>query len=177
MHRIVLVTGGARSGKSRYAMDAARPYQRRAFIATAIPFDEEMKDRIAKHRADRRDEYLTIEEPVDLASAIAALPPGLNVALIDCLTVWLGNLVHHYGPETSWFPEIDAFLDVLARPPCNMVIVTNEVGMGIVPDNPMARAFRDLAGRANALVAAAANEVVLLVSGIPVVIKPGPSPG
>ncbi|MBM4143880.1 MAG: bifunctional adenosylcobinamide kinase/adenosylcobinamide-phosphate guanylyltransferase [Lentisphaerae bacterium] len=173
MNRITLVTGGSRSGKSRYALEAAKAFPRRLFVATAVPFDEEMKQRVAKHRAERGDAFRTVEETENLASALRAVPPDIQVVLIDCLTVWIGNLMHRYGAEQAWFPPIDEFLGALTRPPCHIILVTNEVGMGIVPEHPMGRRFRDIAGAVNGRVAAAADRVVFMVSGIPVVIKDG----
>ena len=171
MGRIVMVTGGARSGKSRYALELAGRRNRKAFIATATACDSEMTERIARHRMERAKDFLTIEEPLDVASALGSVPIDTDVAVVDCLTVWMGNLMHRHGTTDKPFPEIDAFLEILKTPPCNLIIVTNEVGMGIVPDNEPGRSFRDLAGSLNARVARAADVVVLLVSGIPLTIK------
>jgi len=171
MYRVTLVTGGVRSGKSRYAMESVESYDRKAFIATALPLDEEMKERIAKHEAERNDAFLTVEEPIDIGRAVNSLPKDIDVAVIDCVTVWLGNLMHRYGPDRDTFFEIESFLKILRNPSCDLTIVTNEVGMGIVPENSMARRFRDMAGTLNRRMAKAADEVVLLVSGIPMVIK------
>ncbi len=170
---ITLVTGGARSGKSRHALELASTYGRKAFIATCEPFDEEMRRRVAAHREERDASYQTFEEPRDLASALARLPAEVEVAVIDCLTVWLGNLTHHAEPgadlsQLSTFPEIAAFLARLDDPPaCDLIVVTNEVGMGLVPTTAMGRAYRDLAGTVNQRVAARAERVILMVSGIP----------
>jgi len=171
MSGVTLVTGGARSGKSSYALARSEHYHKRAFIATCTPVDAEMKERIAKHRKERGESFLTIEEPVDLAGAVDSLPNDIEVAVIDCLTVWLGNLLHNRESNSESIPEIDAFLGVLRTPPCELTVVTNEVGMGIVPHNKLARRFRDIAGRLNQEIADLAQEVVLLVSGIPVVIR------
>ena len=175
---ITLVTGGSRSGKSRRALELAAPYARKALIATAEPVDEEMRRRIAAHREERDASFETIEEPRDLASALERLPAGIEVAVIDCLTVWLGNLMHQAAadsdlasPET--FPEIAAFLARLDDPPpCDLIVVTNEVGMGLVPTSAMGRAYRDLAGGVNQQVAARARRVILMVSGVPFEGKP-----
>lgn len=171
MKQVLMVTGGSRSGKSRYAVEAALKYENRVFLATAKAFDEEMERRIAAHQCERDSRFTTMEEPVDLAGALRLLPPGAEVALIDCLTVWLGNLMHRHGDGVDSFPEIDALFEVLEDPPADVILVTNEVGSGIVPDNAMARRFRDLAGNVNQRAAARADKVVLCVSGIPVVIK------
>ena len=173
MHSIALITGGARSGKSSLALEKAMTYERRAFIATAVAFDDEMRRRIATHRQERSDAFLTVEEPVRLAQAIAALPPDIEVAVVDCLTVWLGNLFHEHGADGAPFAEADAFLKLLDAPPCPLILVANEVGLGIVPDTPLARAYRDAAGRLNCRVAEKADTVVLTVCGIPVLIKGG----
>ena len=171
MSRITFITGGARSGKSRYALARAADQTKKAFIATATISDDEMRNRIAHHQAERGESFVTIEEPRDLARAVRDLPPDIDIAIIDCLTVWLGNLMHEYRnslPEPV--PEIDTFLSAITSAPCPLLIVSNEVGMGIVPDNAMARAFRDRAGTLNQNVAARADEVILVVSGIPVPI-------
>ncbi len=171
---ITLVTGGARSGKSDYALRLVRSSQiaNPAFIATAEAFDDEMRERIARHRRERPPTMPTIEAPIDLAGVLRSLPPGTGIALIDCLTVWLGNLMHHFGPERETYPQIDELRELLEEPPCNLVFVTNEIGMGLVPDNAMARRFRDLAGHVNCFVAAQADRVILMISGIPVQVKP-----
>ena len=175
--KTTLVTGGGRSGKSRYALELPLPRKAKAFIATAQPLDEEMRARIEKHREDRGEEFLTVEEPLDLARALGSLPDGIEVAVVDCLTVWLGNLVHRHEGEAGGFPEVPAFVEVLRDPPCDLIIVTNEVGMGIVPANELARRFRDLAGTVNQAIATLADEVVLMVSGVPLVVKPAPATG
>jgi adenosylcobinamide kinase/adenosylcobinamide-phosphate guanylyltransferase len=174
--RVRLVTGGARSGKSRYALSLMDPYRTKAFIATAEALDDEMRDRIAKHRAERGGAFVTVEAPLELARAIRDLPDNVEAAIVDCLTVWLGNLVHHYGDdEPKLRAETDALLEVLRDPPVDIVLVTNELGMGIVPDNALARRFRDLAGWLNQDVARVAGQVALVVSGIAVTIKESPS--
>jgi adenosylcobinamide kinase/adenosylcobinamide-phosphate guanylyltransferase len=165
---ITFITGGARSGKSRYALGiAAGPrYHRPAFIATAEAFDEEMAERIRHHREERGARFFTIEEPVDLAGALRRIPPGTDVVVLDCLTVWLGNLLHR-GAEG----EIERFLTALDDPPCTLVIVSNEVGFGGIALTPMGRAFTDLLGRLNQDVAARADRAVMMVSGLPLLLK------
>lgn len=168
---LTLITGGARSGKSRHALELASRYSRKTFIATAEAFDSEMQERIRKHQQERGTSFTTIEESINLADAIKKIPGGTEVAIIDCLTVWAGNLMHkHKGDHTS-FQEIDSFLQTLPNAPCDLIIVTNEVGMGIVPENKMARQFRDLAGTINQQVAHLADSVILTVCGIPMMIK------
>lgn len=168
---ITLITGGARSGKSSHALELASSYRKKVFIATACILDTEMENRVAKHRKERGDAFTTIEEPLNLAAALKNLPEGTDLALIDCVTVWIGNLMHKHGSEKETFTEIKEFLEALVDAPCDVIIVSNEVGMGIVPDNAMARNFRDIAGRLNQDIAKAASKVILTVAGMPVRIK------
>lgn len=178
---LTVITGGARSGKSRYALQLAGRFQKKTFIATAEPLDEEMRRRIVAHRRQRDGSFHAIEEPLDLAAALAAIPAGTGIAVIDCLTVWLGNLVHRAADgvdlaNPSAFPQIAAFLKRLdAGPPCELIVVTNEVGMGIVPTDPVARAFRDLTGWVNQELAARARRLILMVSGVPFEGAPVPN--
>ena len=172
MSRVTLVTGGARSGKSRHALARMEPYARRAFVATAEAIDEEMRDRIARHQAERADSFITVEAPIHLGEAIRSLPEGVEAAVVDCLTVWLGNLVHHFGEDEERLgAQVESLLEAVKKPPCDLVVVTNELGLGIVPDNELARRFRDLAGWLNQDMAALADEVVLVVSSLPLYLK------
>lgn len=173
--RVTLLIGGGRSGKSPYAQDyalgASDGTQSRAYIATAEAIDEEMKARITAHQRDRDDRFITIEEPINLAEAIANLPPSVEVCIVDCLTVWLGNLLHHKGIPTQRFAELDALYEVLKDPPCELLLVTNETGLGLIPADAESRAFRDLAGWMNQDLAKLAQNVVLLVAGLPLALK------
>lgn len=172
MPSLTFVTGGARSGKSRFALELACAYKLKVFAATAEPFDDEMRFRIRKHQEEReRLGFTTIEEPLNLADALRRAPSGTEVILVDCLTVWLGNMLHHHGVSVELYPEEEAFLRVLSQPPCDMIIVTNETGLGIVPIDSMSRAFRDHAGRMNQNVAAIASTAYFVVSGIPMKLK------
>jgi adenosylcobinamide kinase/adenosylcobinamide-phosphate guanylyltransferase len=172
MKKITFIIGGARSGKSLYGVSLARRYQgKRAFIATAEPFDNEMKERIRAHQKERGDAFDTVEEPIDLKSVLEALPCEVEIAVIDCLSVWLGNLMHSHRRETTKYPEVELFLDVLGKPPCDLIVISNEVGMSVVPNNAMARLFRDLCGWLNQRVAEKADCVIQMVSGIPVFVK------
>jgi len=167
--RIVFVTGGARSGKSSFALIAAAKIRgRRAFVATATALDAEMLARIEKHRLDRGGEWETIEEPLGIAKVIDETKDKYAVLVIDCLTLWLSNVLLSGLDAES---EIDELVSTLAACPAPLFIVSNEVGMGIVPENELARRFRDLAGLLNQKVAGIADEVYLVVSGIPVNIK------
>jgi adenosylcobinamide kinase/adenosylcobinamide-phosphate guanylyltransferase len=172
MNRITLITGRARSGKSRQALSLAMTYTTpRVFVATAEAFDDEMSQRIARHRAERAEDFITVEAPLDPATALRKITPDIQVLVLDCLTVWLGNLSHHYPEETESYTEVDSFLEFIEHPPCELVIVTNEVGMGIVPHNALARRFRDLAGTLNQQVAARADRVIFMVSGCALTVK------
>jgi adenosylcobinamide kinase/adenosylcobinamide-phosphate guanylyltransferase len=171
MKRVVLVTGGSRSGKSSHALDLAGSYRKKAFIATAEALDQEMRARIEEHRRQRDPSFHTVEAPLDLAGALDALPPEVEVAVIDCVTVWLGNLFHHRLIKDETAAEIGAFLTTIERPPCDLIIVTNEVGMGIIPGDHETRRFRDAAGRINQHLARVAHEVILTVCGIPLQLK------
>lgn len=179
MSQITLITGGARSGKSSFALSLAlQHYSNRAFVATAVPFDREMRDRISRHRAERDGRFQTIEEPVELSRALSNLSGGTEVAVVDCLTVWLGNLYHHFQEdEEKVRVQVEAFLHHLNRSACDLILVTNEVGMGIVPDNALARSFRDMAGTLNRCVAEKAAAAYLLCCGIPIALKGDPSRG
>ncbi len=179
MANLTLITGGARSGKSSFALELAeRKYSRRVFIATAVPLDEEMKKRILQHQKKRRALFHTVEEPVHLERAVAALPLDTDVAVVDCLTVWLGNLYHHlHEDEATVRARIEGFLKALDQVSCDLILVTNEVGWGIVPENPMARAYRDILGLLNRRIAEKADHVYLLCCGIPLMLKGDPTYG
>jgi adenosylcobinamide kinase/adenosylcobinamide-phosphate guanylyltransferase len=165
---LTLVLGGARSGKSRYAeqmvMASAPPW---IYIATAEPFDDEMRARIGEHKSRRSDEWQTIDAPTDLAGAIEDAPQDCTV-LVDCLTLWLNNLMFRKIDIETAIGNLEAALAERGAP---TVLVSNEVGFGIVPDNAEARRFRDLQGRLNQRIAAMAGRVVLMVAGIPMLVK------
>ncbi|RVB71128.1 bifunctional adenosylcobinamide kinase/adenosylcobinamide-phosphate guanylyltransferase [Mesorhizobium sp. M6A.T.Cr.TU.014.01.1.1] len=160
--------GGARAGKSadaeRLVTACPAPW---AYIATAQAYDDEMRERIALHRSRRGEGWTTIDAPLDLVGAIEALPDGRPV-LIDCLTLWLTN---HMLAEHDIEAECRGLADVLSRPRGPWLVVSNEVGQGIVPDNALARRFRDAAGRLNQQVAAVAGTVLLMVAGLPLRVK------
>ena len=165
-----LVLGGARSGKTRHALDLAESRGAAVYVATAQAFDEEMADRIARHRAERGDQWRTLEAPLDLCGALdaAAALNGANAVVVDCLTLWLSNLIlAERDPE----PETAALCARLAAISIPTVLVSNEVGLGIVPDNALARRFRDAQGRLNQAVAAVVPRVVFVAAGLPLVMK------
>ena len=169
--QIILVTGGARSGKSKYAEQRAQELGgRRLYIATAEAKDDEMAQRITEHKKRRGNDWTTVEEPVELSSVLLAQRGRTDCALVDCLTIWLSNLLLHRDAEYAG-EQVEQLVENLPRLDFHVVFVTNEIGWGIVPDNALARQFRDLAGRANQRIAESAHEVVLTVAGVPMVVK------
>jgi len=160
-----LITGGVKSGKSSHALILARDFASpRFFLATAEAFDEEMKEKIARHKAERRERFTTIEEPIAIHERLR------DNMILDCVPLWLNNMFH-YGKED----EVEATIEALIKGlPATIVIVTNEVGMGFVPADALARRYGNTLGRVNARLAAACDQVILMVSGIPLVIKAAP---
>lgn len=171
MASVILLTGGASSGKSTYALHRASAYKHKAFIATAEAFDDEMRTRIQRHQAERGDQYHTFEEPVHLGRVLSEASKPEGVVIVDCLTVWLGNLFHYYGNDMMAVPPFQDFLNALSDPPCDVIAVSNEVGCGIIPADAATRRYREAAGRLNQRVAAVAEEVIFMVSGIPWRVK------
>jgi len=185
--KITFVIGGARSGKSSFALNQASKIEGpRVYIATAEALDEEMKARIEKHRVERGSGWDTHEEPLNLSDALMKTKDKYKVAVVDCLTIWLSNLMmrtQNIEPRSRAREEtMQDFTDMLLKLKhssvcspgsglCVLYIVTNEVGMGIVPENSLARLFRDLAGDLNQEVAAVADEVFLVTAGIPLKLK------
>jgi adenosylcobinamide kinase/adenosylcobinamide-phosphate guanylyltransferase len=172
---LTLVTGGARSGKSRHAQALASKSSSVLFVATALRSDEEMEARIVRHREDRPSHWQTVEEPLHLAAAVSSRSEAAQAVLIDCLTVWLSNLCWRHREQTVdqllqiARTELDSL--ICCSRSSNLTVVTNEVGSGIVPEGKLARDFRDLQGFCNQHLARAAEWVYLVVSGIPVAIK------
>src|ERR1700759_1960192 len=165
---IILITGGARSGKSVRAEARARAFAGKpVYIATAEALDSEMRERIAKHRAGRGSEWIEHETPLELVPALKATDGG-GARLIDCLTLWLSNLMH---AGRDWSKETAELAQTLRAQKSPVVLVSNEVGLGIVPDNALARRFRDAAGVMNQMIAQTADEVEFVVAGLPVRVK------
>jgi adenosylcobinamide kinase/adenosylcobinamide-phosphate guanylyltransferase len=178
MARIILITGGSRSGKSTHAQHIAESISgTRTYIATCPYIDEEMTVRIRKHREARESScWQTIEETIDLAGALQKLKES-RVILVDCLTLWINNILYDAEQHGKSFNEeaIGArcreVLDVCDGLPGTVIFVTNEVGMGIVPESPSSRLYRDIAGRCNQIIAGRADVVVFMISGLPLKIK------
>jgi adenosylcobinamide kinase / adenosylcobinamide-phosphate guanylyltransferase len=173
MIRSLLILGGARSGKTRLAlMRAEASALRPVYVATAAAWDDEMRERIARHRAERDQRWTTIEEAQALAPLLEREAQPGRVLLIDCLTLWLSNLLL---AEMDCDAAGDALCASIARAAGPVILVSNEVGLGIVPDNALARRFRDLQGRLNQSVASVCDEVVFVAAGLPLTLKaPGP---
>ena len=172
MHKkIIFITGGARSGKSTHTLkDASQITGKKAYIATAEALDEEMKDRIENHKKQRGKDWETYEEPLRIAEVIQEIEGKYTAIVIDCLTLWLSNIMHN-GLNIN--QEIAKLIETLriTHHTSHIYLVSNEVGMGIVPENEMARRFRDMAGILNQKVAEISDEVYLLIAGIPMKIK------
>ena len=165
---VILITGGARSGKSKRAESRARAFPGQpVYVATAEALDAEMEKRIATHRARRGTDWTEREVPLDLVAALVATDGG-GARLVDCLTLWLSNLMH---AERDWSRAVTELADALPRLKSPVVFVTNEVGLGIVPDNALARSFRDAAGIMNQIIADVADEVEFVVAGLPMKLK------
>jgi adenosylcobinamide kinase/adenosylcobinamide-phosphate guanylyltransferase len=166
---LTFILGGARSGKSRFAESlVAASGLDRHYIATGRAWDEEMRERIDKHRADRGPSWTTHEEPLDLAGRLAAIDGERRAVLVDCLTLWITNLMMAERDMAAEFAALAAFLP---KARARLVLVSNEVGLGIVPENRMARDFRDHAGRLHQMIAAAAAEVYFVAAGLPLKMK------
>ncbi len=166
---ITLVLGGTRSGKSSFAQHLAEESNRQLiYIATAEAFDDEMTDRISRHQQDRGAEWQTVEETLDLAAAITAHSSPKTTILVDCLTIWLSNVMLANQDIAT---ALDALAQALANAPGLVILVSNEVGSGIVPESALGRQFRDEAGWMNQRVAAAADNVALITAGLPLWLK------
>lgn len=175
MQRHVLVLGGARSGKSTFSEQLAmRSGKRLAYLATAEALDAEMADRVASHKASRAGQFTTIEEPLALSDALLRASLKHDVILVDCLTLWITNLLVANVDVAKAVGELGRTLGQIEE--ARVILVSNEVGLGIVPDNAMARTFRDLAGAAHQRLAEICDEVYFIVAGLPMTLKGG-APG
>ncbi|HMJ54790.1 MAG TPA: bifunctional adenosylcobinamide kinase/adenosylcobinamide-phosphate guanylyltransferase [Polyangiaceae bacterium] len=171
-NRIVLVGGGVRSGKSAFALELAhRLGKRRVFIATATAFDDEMKSRIERHQRERRDEFTTVEEPIELSATLDTLTSH-DVVVVDCLTLWLSNLLLHQESVEAILARVDDVVRILKKKRWHAVLVTNEVGMSVHPPTPLGRTFVEVAGWTHQRIARVADEIYLAVVGTTLKIKP-----
>jgi len=172
MAKIIFILGGARSGKSSYAIELAKKLRKRtAFIATCVSPDNEMKKRIKVHKKSRPKHWKLIEEGRDIGFCLANLKNEYETILIDCLGLWISNLLAENLTDKEIEKKINSLAQFISRFKANIILVSNEVGSGIVPDNLLARRFRDLLGLANQIMAKIAGEVIFMQSGIPLTIK------
>ena len=163
------ILGGARSGKSRRALELAEDAGvRRVFVATAEAWDEEMTERIARHQAERGPTWITIEAPLDLVPALGKAARDGDVCLVDCLTLWLSNLMHHDRDVENETAKLCEAVSAMSIP---IVLVSNEVGLGLVPETPLGRAFRDAQGRLNQAVSGVCDRVDFVTAGLPIRLK------
>jgi len=164
-----------RSGKSAYALERARALgQRRVFIATAEPFDDEMRERALRHRAEREGEFTTIEAPRLLVPALCEASATADVVVIDCLTLWLSNLLLDGLDKAAIASRVEELCATLASVPASVVVVSNEVGLGVVPDSKLGRLFRDVSGEAHQALARVVDELYFAVMGQLLRMRPGP---
>lgn len=166
---ITLVLGGVRSGKSRFAQKLAEKASSVAFVATAKALDAEMRDKIRRHQEERPEHWRTLEEPLELARVLVERAPQFEVVLVDCLTLFVANVLEE-EPRTA-DKRIAGLTDALRTACASVVLVSNEVGSGVVPAYPAGRQFRDLLGEVNQKVAAIADNVVFMVAGLPMLLK------
>jgi adenosylcobinamide kinase/adenosylcobinamide-phosphate guanylyltransferase len=169
---VTLVLGGVRSGKSRYAQQLAGQSRHVVFVATARVTDEEMRAKIERHREDRPKEWLTIEEPLNLPTVLAEHELDNDVVVVDCLTVYAANLLEAEGEDRDALERrVQTLCDALQMVNCRVIVVSNEVGSGVHPVSPLGRTYRDLLGEINQRVASIADDVVLMVAGLPLALK------
>ena len=171
MTRSLFIVGGARSGKSRFAIERFSPDDRVVFVATAEARDEEMAKRIARHRAERPSRWSTLEEPIELVSRLRDLDEGYDVVIVDCLTLWVSNLLLRGERDDAILERADALAGLIRNRRSSITVVSNEVGEGVHPETAAGLRFRDALGRVNQQVAAACETVVLMVAGIPLTVK------
>ena len=173
MEKIIFVIGGCRSGKSRYALNLADQISEdnKIFIATCVPGDEEMKQRVLHHQKERAAQWKTLEVPVLLPKAIKDISRKTEVVLVDCLTLWLNNIFAKNDDKETIRKQIRQLSQSLRKVQCPVILVSNEVGAGIVPENKLARRFRDVMGFVNQTVSDISDQVIWMIAGIPVTIK------
>ncbi len=171
MAKITLITGGARSGKSTHALRLAAAYRRKYFVATGQALDDEMFARIEFHRATRPPDFETVEEPANVVAALEKIGADADLVVLDCLTLWIANLMQLHADDVAIVGEADRLANALERATFDSIVVTDEVGMGIVPEHPAARRYRDLLGWTNQKIAHVADEVLLMVAGYPLKAK------
>ena len=169
--KTILLTGGSRSGKSRHAIQLSKKYNKKIFLATAEPLDEEMQERIKKHQEERGEGWITLEEPLDLSKVLKKEQGRFEVLVLDCITLWLNNLIMSGADREQILAKLHLFIEECKNSKGTVIVITNELGSGIIPMDPSTRAFRDVAGEANQILAAEFDEVINMVSGIPVTIK------
>jgi len=169
---LIFITGGCRSGKSQFALDYAnRHFHKKLYLATCEALDEEMAKRIEDHQKRRGLDWQTVEEPIKIAEAMRQHGNNTEVILLDCITLWLSNLLMRQKSDHEIMDKVTRLIDTVRQGQTSLILVSNEVGMGIVPVEPSGRRFRDLAGMANQKIAEVAQTVVFMVSGIPIFLK------
>lgn len=174
MKRLILILGGSRSGKSSYAIELAKYFKKRtAFIATCAFLDKEMTARIKKHRRSRPKQWRLIEEPRDIQRVLIDIQKKYDVVIVDCVGFWISNFLVDNLEDKEIEKKINGLLISISKINVAAILVSNEVGGGIVPDNLLARRFRDLVGLANQMIAKKADDVILMQAGIPLIIKEG----
>lgn len=172
-HVSFVILGGARSGKSAYALGLARGRGRVAFVATAEALDRDMAARIERHRRERPASWLTVEAPVELVSALRRLAGRADLVVVDCLTLWVANSLQRGMDDAAVLAEAEALAKLVAERHFSLILVSNEVGLGVHPESALGLRFRDLLGLVNQRVAAAADQVLLMVAGYPLTLKAG----
>lgn len=172
--KLIFITGGVRSGKSQFALEMGELFPGpKVYLATAQALDEEMRQRISQHKASRPPEWQTIEEPIQIVSALHEKGEKFQLLLLDCLTLWVSNMLMAGWSKEKILAEMDKLLRVYQETKCSVIIVSNEVGWGIVPDNELARIFRDLIGLIHQKIGQKADEVYLMICGLPHKLKGG----
>ena len=169
---LIFVTGGCRSGKSQFALDFAnRHFRKKLYLATCEALDEEMAKRIEDHKKRRGSDWQTVEEPIRIAEAIRQHENDVEVILLDCITLWLSNLLMRQKSDHAIMEDVSRLMDTAKKGQPSLIFVSNEAGMGLVPVEPLGRRFRDLSGTVNQKMAEVADRVVFMVSGIPIFLK------